>query len=105
VRAQRVQLEAQFQRARECYEKGMGYDAALQAFADDAIPLDFLRLIVLASYWEFTGKRPETADPASRNHMTLLQGIATEAKLLLARKGKVPLFADGKTFAIVTQDR
>ena len=67
----------------------MSYDAALQAFADDAIPLDFQRLIILASYCEFTGKRPETADPASQSHMTLLQGIATEAKLLLGRKGTV----------------
>jgi glyoxylase-like metal-dependent hydrolase (beta-lactamase superfamily II) len=86
VRAQRSQLESQFQRARECFEKGMSYDAALQAFAEDAIPLNFQRLIVLASYWEFTGKRPESTDPASQNHMTLLQGIATEAKLLLAKK-------------------
>ena len=86
VCAQRSQLESQFQRARECFEKGMSYDAALQAFAEDAIPLDFQRLIVLASYWEFTGKRPESTDPASQNHMTLLQGIATEAKLLLAKK-------------------
>src|SRR5512143_1947521 len=33
VRAQRVQLESQFQHARECFEQGMSYDAALQAFA------------------------------------------------------------------------
>ena len=87
VRAQRTQLESQFQHARECFERGMSYDAALQAFADDAIPLDFQRMIILASYWEFTGKRPESTDPASQNHMTLLQGIATEANLLLGRKG------------------
>lgn len=64
----------------------MSYDAALQAFADDDIPLDFQRLIILSSYCEFTGKLSESADPASQNHMTLLQGIATEAKLLLGRK-------------------
>jgi glyoxylase-like metal-dependent hydrolase (beta-lactamase superfamily II) len=87
VRTQRTQLESQFQFARECFERGMSYDAALQALADDGIPLDFQRLIILASYCEFTGKRPESADPASQNHMTLLQGIATEAKLLLGRKG------------------
>jgi len=87
VRGQRTQLESQFQRARECFEQGMSYDAALQAFAEDDIPLDFQRLTILASYWEFTGKRPESNDPASQNHMTLLQGIATEAKLLLGRKG------------------
>jgi len=87
VRTQRLQLEGQFQRARECFEKGMSYDAALKAFADDAIPLDFQRLIILSSYWEFTGKRPESTDPASQNHMTVLQGVATEAKLLLSRKG------------------
>jgi hypothetical protein len=49
--------------------------------------LVFLRLIILASYCEFSGMRPETKDPASQNHMTLLQGIATEAKLLLSLKG------------------
>jgi hypothetical protein len=87
VRAQRNQLESQFQRARECFEKDMSYDAALQAFAEDVILLDFQRLIVLASYWEFTGRRPESTDPTSKNHMTLLQGIATEVKLLLAKKG------------------
>ena len=87
VRAQRVELESQFQRARDCFERGMSYDDALQAFADDAIPLDFRRMIILASYWEFTGKRPETTDPASRNHMTLLQSIATEARLRQGRKG------------------
>jgi len=87
VRAQRTQLESVFQHARECFEQGMSYDAALQALADDGIPLDFQRLILLASYWEFTDRRPETKDPASQNHMTLLQGIATEAKLLLGRKG------------------
>ena len=86
VRSQRIQLESRFQHARECYEHGMSYDAALQEFAKDDIPLDFQRLIILASYWEFSGKRPETADPASQNHMTVLQGIATEAKLLLGRK-------------------
>ncbi len=85
VRAQRIQLESQFQRARDCFERGMSYDEALQAFADDAIPLDFQRMIILASYWEFAGARPETSDPASRNHMTLLQGVATEAKLLLGK--------------------
>jgi glyoxylase-like metal-dependent hydrolase (beta-lactamase superfamily II) len=89
VRAQRSQLESQFQRARECFERGMSYDEALQAFAADAIPLDFQRLIILSSYCELTGKRPESTDPTSQSHMTLLQGIATEAKLLLGRKGTV----------------
>ena len=87
VRAQRTQLESQFQHARECFERGMSYDAALQAFADDDIPLDFQRLIILSSYCEFTGKLPESTDPASQNHMTVVQSIATEAKQLLGRKG------------------
>lgn len=87
VRAQRIQLERQFQFARECYDKGMSYDEALAAFADDGIPLDFQRLIVLSSYWEFSGRRPETADPASETHLTLLQSVATEAKLLFGRRG------------------
>jgi len=40
-------------------------------------------LIVLSSYTEFTGRRPETGEPASQNHMTILRGIADEAKLLI----------------------
>ena len=87
VRAQRTLLESQFQRARECFERGMSYDAALQALAGDDVPLDFQRMIILSSYCEFTGKLPESTDPASQNHLTMLQGIATEAKLLLGRKG------------------
>lgn len=86
VRAQRIQLEHQFQFARACYDKGMSYDEVLVAFADDGIPLDFQRLIVLSSYWEFSGQRPETADPASETHFTILQRVATKAKLLLGRK-------------------
>jgi hypothetical protein len=65
----------------------MNYDAALRAFAEDDIPLDFQRLVLLASYCKFTGKPPERTDPASQDHMTILQGIATEARLLLGRKG------------------
>ena len=91
VRAQRTQLASQFQRARECFERGMNYDEALQAFAEDGVPLDFQRLIILASYWEFTGRRPETADPASQNHFTILEGIATQAKLLLGRKDSLSI--------------
>ena len=86
VRAQRTQLESQFQQARECFERGMTYDAALQAFAGDGTPLDSRRMILLYSYCEFTGKLPESADPARQNHMTLLQGIAAEARLVLGRR-------------------
>ena len=46
-------------------------------------------MIILASYCEFAGKPPESADSARQNHFTLLKGIATEAKLLLGRKGAV----------------
>jgi hypothetical protein len=35
----------------------------------------------------FTGKPPERTDPASQDHMTILQGIATEGRLLLGRQG------------------
>ncbi|PWB68147.1 MAG: hypothetical protein C3F15_16955 [Holophagae bacterium] len=85
VRAQRIQLERQFQRARRCFEQGMSYDTALQALAGDDVPVAFQRPVVLASYCELAGRRPETADPVSRSHMTVLQGIAAEARLLLAR--------------------
>ena len=86
VRAQRTQLASQFRHARECFEWGLSYDEVLEVFAEDGIPLDFQRLIILASYWEFTGRRPETADPASQSHMTLLQSIASEAKRQLGRQ-------------------
>ena len=53
-------------------ERGMSYDAALQALAGDGVPLDFQRMIILSSYCEFTGKLPESTDPASQNHLTML---------------------------------
>jgi hypothetical protein len=86
VRAQRTQLESQFQHTRECFERGLSYDAALQTSAENGVPLNFQRLVVLSSYCEFTGKRPETLDPLSQNHMTILQGIANEAKLLGSKR-------------------
>jgi glyoxylase-like metal-dependent hydrolase (beta-lactamase superfamily II) len=89
VCAQRTQLEIQFRHARNCFDQGMSYDEALHAFAEDGISLDLQRLIILSSYCELTGKRPDSTDPASQSHLTLLQGIATEAKLplVLGRKG------------------
>jgi glyoxylase-like metal-dependent hydrolase (beta-lactamase superfamily II) len=84
VRAQRTQLEAEFQQARECFERGMSYDAALHAAVGERTPPDSSRMMILYSYCEFTGQLPESADPASRNHMDLLHGIAGEAKLALA---------------------
>ncbi len=74
VRAQRTQLESQFQRARECFERGMSYDEALRALAEDSIPLDFQRLILLASYWEFTGQRPESTPKGKLSSVTKLSG-------------------------------
>ena len=86
VCAQRTLLESQFQLARECFDRGLTYDEALQALSGKGIPLDFQRLIILSSYWEFTGKRPESTDPASENHLTILQGVATEARRRLGRR-------------------
>ena len=86
VRAQRTLLESQFQLARECFDRGLTYDEALQALSGKGIPLEFQRLIILSSYWEFTGKRPESTDPASENHLTILQGVATEARRRLGRR-------------------
>ncbi len=87
VRAQRTLLEDQFRLARQQFERGLSYDEALHASGGDGIPLDFRRMILLASYWEFTGRRPESTDPASQNHMTILEGIAAEARRLLGTKG------------------
>ncbi len=85
VRAQRNLLERQLQQARACFDRGLSYDEALQTLAEGDTPLEYQRLLLLASYWEFTGTRPATTDPASQTHMTLLQAIAAEAKLLLGR--------------------
>jgi hypothetical protein len=68
----------------------MSYDAAMQALAEDGTPMGFERMLLLCSYCEFTGQRPESTDPATRNHMTLLQGVAAEAKQLLGRRGVTP---------------
>jgi hypothetical protein len=52
-----------------------------------AFPWDSQRMIILSGYWELTGKVPESADPARQNHLALLHGIATAAKLLLGKNG------------------
>ncbi len=88
VRAQRAELERVFGRARQCFERGLGYDEALQTAADDPMPADFRRMILLAAYCEFAGQRPESADPGSRDHFSLLQGIAAEARRRLGRQGE-----------------
>ncbi len=89
VRAQRTQLEGLFQHARECFERGLGYDEALQAPGGD-LPMDFRRLAILSAYCELAGRRPETADPASRDHLAVLQGMAREARLALQRRNQAP---------------
>jgi hypothetical protein len=65
ARAQRVQLERLLLHARNYFE----------------------RMLLLCSYWEFAGKRPGSTDPAAQDHMAMLQGVAAEAKLMLARRG------------------
>ena len=82
-RRKRALLERQFQHARDCFERGLSYDEALQAPPPDALSLDYRRLLVLASYWEFLGRRPETLEPASANHLLILQGVAHEARHFL----------------------
>ena len=43
-------------------------------------------MTIPASYFELAGELPQTADPASRNHLAVLQGVATEAKRLLGAR-------------------
>ena len=86
VRAQRALLERLHERARQCFERGLNYDAALQTLAEDGLSLDFQRLVILSSYSEFSGNQPESTDPAGPDHLTILQSIAAEAKLLLSKK-------------------
>ncbi len=86
VRAQRTQLEIQFKYAQECFRQGLSYDAALQTITGDGIPLHAKRMILLCSYWEFSGQQPENGGLAAHNHLALLQTIAAEAKLLLSRR-------------------
>ena len=57
VRAQRAHLDHQFQHGRDCFARGLSYYSALQVLAGDDMPSDSQRLILLASYWEFTGTR------------------------------------------------
>lgn len=80
VRAQRERLQRLFDHARECHHQGLTYDQALRVFAEEEAPLGFTRLALLASWMELSGRHPETADPASRDHLALLQGLAAEAR-------------------------
>ncbi len=86
VRAQREQLETLFDRTRECFDRGLSYDAVLEAVVGDRPPLESERMTVLHSYCELAGRLPESADPASRDHMDLLRGVAAEARLALERR-------------------
>ena len=61
--------------------------SAPSGLSGDGTLLDSERMIVLYGYCELAGKLPESADPPRRNHMALLQGIAVETKLALARRG------------------
>ncbi len=86
VRAQRKQLESRFQKTKECFDRGLSYDAALEAVVGDRPPLESERMTVLYGYCELAGRLPESADPASRDHMDLLHGVAAEARLALERR-------------------
>jgi glyoxylase-like metal-dependent hydrolase (beta-lactamase superfamily II) len=86
VRAARARMESDFQRVKDLFAQGLGYDAALQAFAGDGAPTTSQRMTVLYGYCELTGRLPESCDPARQDHFTLLQGIAAEARLALGRE-------------------
>lgn len=95
VRAQRLALEEGFQRARDFFEQGLDYDAALQAPIRDAMPLGAWRMILFASYCELLGTAPETRDPESQNHIVILRGVATEARMLLDARTRVAVGVGG----------
>ncbi len=85
VRAQRERLERRLLLARELFDRGLSYDEALRVFAEGGTPVDFERLVVLASYCELAGCRPATGETASQSHMAVLEAVAREARLLLGR--------------------
>jgi len=87
VRAQRTRMEADFERVKACFERGLGYDEALEAFAGSGTPSDSQRMMVLYAYCELLGRMPESRDPARQDHYALLEGIAAEARLALGRPG------------------
>ncbi len=87
LRAQRARMEADFERVKACFERGLGYDEALAAFAGSGAPSDSQRMMVLYSYCELLGRMPEGRDPERQDHFALLEGIAAEARLALGRRG------------------
>lgn len=86
---QRSLLESLTSRSRQCFERGLSYDEALDTFDDARFPVEFARPSVLSAYCEWTGRLPESRSQANTNHMLVMSLMAREAQRRLqgARPG------------------
>jgi cyclase len=81
IARQRSLLESLTSRARQCFERGLSYDEALDTFEGSSFPIDFARPTVLSAYCEWIGKMPESRNQTNTNHMLVMSLLAREVQL------------------------
>lgn len=82
IEEQRTLLESLTTRSRQCYDRGMSYDEAMQTFENDRLPVEFARPAVLSIYSELEGKLPASRTPADTSHMLVMSQLARRAEML-----------------------
>ena len=88
VGEQRALLESMIRRSRQCFERGLSYDEAMETFDGDTLPVEFARPSVLSGYCEWAGRMPESRNQVNTNHMQVLSSVARRAKQLLRGGGQ-----------------
>jgi cyclase len=86
VAEQRMFLEFLSKQSRQCFERGLSYDEAMETIVSAPLPVEFLRPVVLSNYCEWSGKMPVSRNPADTNHLQVMSCVARRAELLLQAK-------------------
>jgi glyoxylase-like metal-dependent hydrolase (beta-lactamase superfamily II) len=94
VAEQRILLESLSKETRQCFERGLSYDEAMETFVGAPLPVDFARPAVLSGYCEWAERMPASRIPAHTNHLEVMSGVARRAEFLLPAKGSAD--RDGK---------
>jgi glyoxylase-like metal-dependent hydrolase (beta-lactamase superfamily II) len=86
VAEQRILLEALSKQSRQCFERGLSYDEAMETFVGGPLPVEFARPAVLSGYCEWAGRMPASRNQVDTNHLQVMSGVARRAELLLQAK-------------------
>ncbi len=80
IERQRSLLESLSSRVRQCFERGLSYDEALDTFDDSGFPIAFARPTVLSAYCEWSGRIPDSRSESNTNHMQVMSLMAREVQ-------------------------